>query len=202
MIKFVIFDVGGVLIRWEDEWLLDAFTRKYEIDKRNIGKYYYKWLKKSWTGEISEIEFLKRIIKAVGIKSSPQSMRVFWKSVFRKRSSMNKDVVSVVKNLHKNGYKLGVISNTSGKYRAQLYVNRFKRYFNSTVMSCDVGMKKPERRIFVYVMRRLHAKPKECIFIDDKMEHVKGAHKAGMFAIHFRNVKQLRHDLKKLGVKI
>jgi len=63
-------------------------------------------------------------------------------------------------------------------------------------------MKKPHKKIYVYTLKKLGAKPHECIFIDNLKRNTDSAKKLGIKTIHFRNSKQLRKDLTRLSVKI
>jgi epoxide hydrolase-like predicted phosphatase len=200
-IRFVIFDMGGVIVKWDDRTITRAFADKYGKSRKKVESSFFRWLAESHTGNISEIKFLGRVAGATGISAEPSEMLRLWKAVFRKRSSLDKGVAGLIRKLHRDGYRIAVITNTSGSYRAQSYVKMLRRYIRLSVTSCYVHMKKPEKRIFLYTMRKLHAKPAECVFIDDKAENVAGARRAGMHAIRFRNAAQLQRDLKKLGVK-
>jgi putative hydrolase of the HAD superfamily len=194
--------MGGVIIKWDDRWIIRGFAKKYNVSQASVEKYFYLLVLKTYTGKLSELNFLRKIASCTGIKAGPKEMQGLWKTAFRKKSNLDKNVFNLIKTLHKNGYKIAVLSNTSGKYRAQTYAKRMRKYMRLAVMSCDVKMKKPEKRIFIYTMKKLRASPGECVFIDDKKENVAGARKVGMHTIQFRNAAQLRRDLKKLDVKI
>lgn len=56
--------------------------------------------------------------------------------------------------------------------------------FEQTYYSCDVGMRKPEERIFRMVVESHGLSPNETLFIDDSPQHIEGAKKAGLNAYH------------------
>jgi FMN phosphatase YigB (HAD superfamily) len=57
-------------------------------------------------------------------------------------------------------------------------------FFEAAYYSCDVGMRKPEGRIFRMVLESNGLDPSETIFIDDSPQHIEGARLAGLNAYH------------------
>lgn len=60
----------------------------------------------------------------------------------------------------------------------------FHTCFEQVYYSCDVGMRKPEERIFKMVAERHALKLDETLFIDDSPQHIEGARKSGLHAHH------------------
>ena len=75
-------------------------------------------------------------------------------------------------------------------------------HFDSTVISCEVGYKKPEKEIFLIALSKLKLPANECVFIDDREEHLNMPKELGFHVVHFKNNEQLINDLKNLGVSI
>ena len=70
-------------------------------------------------------------------------------------------------------------------------------------MSADVGLAKPDERIYALSARRLKLAPAECVFIDGLPRNVEGARAAGMHAVHFLvNEHNLETQLADLGVSV
>lgn len=97
-------------------------------------------------------------------------------------------------------YHVGIISDTIPEHT---HVNRslgvYKK-FHPVILSCEVGLSKPYRAIFRLALRKAHVRPREAVFIDDLPENIAGACRVGMHGIIFKNIRQLKRDLKKLGV--
>jgi epoxide hydrolase-like predicted phosphatase len=62
--------------------------------------------------------------------------------------------------------------------------------FDETVFSAEVGMAKPDARIYQLILNRLGVEPQEAVFVDDFIENVEGARHLGLHAIHFKNSPQ------------
>jgi putative hydrolase of the HAD superfamily len=59
--------------------------------------------------------------------------------------------------------------------------------FDATVFSCDVGVSKPDRRIYEIACERLGVEPGDCLFVGDGAnDELPGAERAGMAAIQLR----------------
>jgi putative hydrolase of the HAD superfamily len=68
------------------------------------------------------------------------------------------------------------------------------------VISSEVGLRKPDRRIFDLVLDRLGVPGAATVFLDDAETNVLGARSAGMRAIVHRDVTSTRDDLAGLGL--
>ena len=95
-------------------------------------------------------------------------------------------------------YKIGLISNASaGKVTNNLSAEQLA-LFDAIIVSAEVGMLKPDPKIFIYGAEKLEVKPEECVFIDDHEPFLKGAKVTGMKTVHFKDIDDLREMLKGL----
>ena len=58
-------------------------------------------------------------------------------------------------------------------------------YFDGKLVSADVHIVKPDVRIYQLLMETYGLNPEECLFVDDRMDNVEGAKKAGMQGVQF-----------------
>ena len=65
-------------------------------------------------------------------------------------------------------------------------------YFDEQVVSCEIGLGKPDRRIYEYLLSHCNLDPAETIFIDDRKDNVDAAAELGIVPFHFD-----RHDPEK-----
>jgi HAD superfamily hydrolase (TIGR01509 family) len=68
------------------------------------------------------------------------------------------------------------------------------------VLSYEVGLMKPDRRIYELTLRRFGLTAAQTVFVDDVLANVEGARAAGLHGIHYQNPEQVRQELTKLGV--
>jgi epoxide hydrolase-like predicted phosphatase len=96
-------------------------------------------------------------------------------------SALDEAMLDLFRRLHADGVPTGLLSNSwgPGGYPREL----FPDLFDVVVISSEVGMRKPEPRIFLHAAGLLGLDPQECIFIDDIQANVTGARELGFTAI-------------------
>jgi putative hydrolase of the HAD superfamily len=92
-------------------------------------------------------------------------------------------VVRRVRELRTEGYRVGLLTNTVREWgeawRSVIPIDAF----HDVVDSSEVGMRKPDVRIYRLASDRLGVEPAACVFLDDQPENVDGARAAGMTGI-------------------
>ncbi|MDO8740988.1 MAG: HAD family phosphatase [Candidatus Woesearchaeota archaeon] len=197
MIEAIIFDWGGVLIEEPEDMRNSYCARYFKVPKSEFARVYDKFKHDFGRGIISEETFWKNI--CLELKVDPPN-RSLWLDACRHVYSEKKDVISIASSLHKNGYKIGLLSNTelpSMKY----FCEQKYDMFDICVFSCMEGVIKPERKIYELALERLGVAAKSAVFIDDKENCTDGAKIIGMNAILFKTPEQLKKELALLGVK-
>lgn len=97
-------------------------------------------------------------------------------------------------------YRLGVLSNASNDAVIErIFTPQQRGLFDAIVLSHHVGLTKPDMRIFAAVAERLGVIPEECLFVDDQERHVNGAREAGMQAVVYTDVAELKELLAGLA---
>lgn len=92
------------------------------------------------------------------------------------------DAVRVVEALSRT-YKLGVISDTWPSIGNQLKAIGVYDYFSFFTFSCDLGVFKPDRKMYLDALRQCGCRPEETVFIDDSVPNLEGAAKLGITPI-------------------
>lgn len=70
--------------------------------------------------------------------------------------------------------------------------------FDDEVLSCEVGLKKPDPAIYQKAIEVAQCRPEECIFIDDKESNLVPARALGIVTILATSTEQIKHDLLQL----
>jgi putative hydrolase of the HAD superfamily len=100
----------------------------------------------------------------------------------------------------KKSYKLGLLTNSSDNTRKYIEQAELDKLFDEMVFSHEVGMIKPDRKIYEYALKKLAVKPEQVVFIDDKPENVAAAKKLGIRGIIFKSTKKLKQDFLEGGL--
>ncbi|MCI0519409.1 MAG: HAD-IA family hydrolase, partial [Chloroflexi bacterium] len=72
---------------------------------------------------------------------------------------------------------------------------KFEDAFDFMIISAEVGLVKPDERIYRLTVDRLGMRPEECIFVDDFSRNVDAAREFGLHAIHFKTTEQAQAEL-------
>lgn len=201
MITTGIFDIGGVLHSNEMEHVYKDIRTYFELSEENFEKAYRSLITLHTTGKISEQEFWDRFCREIDSRKPLPEKSLFLRE-FEARFHPYTEVVELVKELKKNGYRLAALSDTMDSHASFLKDHGIYDLFSDHFFSHEVGMKKPASDIYLLTLEKLEIQPEEAFFVDDKLENVKTARKLGIHEIVFENSDKLKRDLLSLGVKI
>jgi HAD superfamily hydrolase (TIGR01509 family) len=97
--------------------------------------------------------------------------------------------------LRDSGYEMHVMSNYSTWYLLIEEKLQLARYLEWSFVSCNVGLRKPDKEIFLEAARRLNVPPERCLFVDDRPVNVEAARAVGMDGILKTDAAALRAEL-------
>lgn len=197
-IKAVIFDLGNVLVNYDVQKAARRFSKAGGISQLRIWAHFFlSQFEQAYTrGEISTREFYREATKVFKKPVSYKIFKRYWNDIFWENPGMEKLLIRIKKH-----YPLFLISNTNALHYTHLK-KEFKllRHFNRKFPSHEVGARKPDIKIYRRVLKKIGYQPRETVFIDDMKSFIRGARKAGMHAIRFKSLPQLKQDLRKLGI--
>jgi epoxide hydrolase-like predicted phosphatase len=105
------------------------------------------------------------------------------------------DMVGVVRRVRRSGFKTALLSNSWGLGYPR---EGWDELFDVTVISGEVGLRKPEPEIYELCARQLGVAPSVCIFVDDLAPNVRGAVAVGMVGILHRTYDETVAELEAL----
>lgn len=98
--------------------------------------------------------------------------------------ALHGDVQPCLETLVAAGYRLGVIANQPSEVRRAMARDRLTAYFEFLGVSDDLGLEKPDPRIFAHAVEAIGVKPSACAMVGDRLDHdVRPAKVAGMRAV-------------------
>ena len=198
-IKAIIFDIGGVLCHGINKVHFNL-ARNFDIDLPKFSKSRNKHNLDAMTGILSAARYLKLLARDLKIKDYKKFIQR-WNILLEKYLIIDKKIEKIIKILKKD-YITGTLTNaTKITDKARRNKNMYK-HFKIKLISCEIGLKKPDRDIYKLLIKKLNVYPKEIIFIDDNQKFLSCAKKLGINAILFKNNSQLIKELNKLGVKV
>jgi len=194
MIKTVIFDLGGVLVRTEDKGPRAALAAKYDMSYSDLSALVYgcESAEMATRGQKTAEEHKETVLYDLGLP--PGTFPAFGKD-FWAGDSLDRHLVDFIVGLKAN-YKTALLSNAWDDLREML-INQWKidEIFDEIFISAELGEAKPDPEIFDIVIKSLGQNPAELIFIDDFPENIVAAREAGMNAVQFLNREQILEEL-------
>ena len=205
-IKNIIFDLGGVIINLDINKTILEFNRLSYMPFEAIytqaeqSDIFNKFDK----GIISPEEFFYEIRKYLRYEGNEIELHKAWNAMLL--DVPEKRLNALVKT--KQNYNTFLLSNTCephiNAFEHDLYlkhgVKNFNDYFDEVYYSCRIGMRKPDAEIFEFVLEKNNLNPKETVFIDDSVQHVKGAGTCGINAFLLPKNAEIGEFLKELNL--
>lgn len=201
MIKALIFDLGGVVVDWDDDIIFRHVAKRFELNYKRTKRKLYKLMSLLELNAIKEKHMWRTFFKSVKLPL-PSDYKNLLRKDFERKAKLNQPIVKIIKQLRNRGYKIATISNVDKSHEAIMKKRKWLNHFDAAILSNKFGVRKPSRKIYRIVLKRLKFKPEEVIFIDNLKKNTEGAKGVGINAILFKNAKQLKKELKKLGVII
>ena len=191
----VIFDLGGVVVRWNPDEILRNFYAAgalRSLAKRELFQH-ADWLELD-RGTLLEQEAIQRFYKRAGRPA--QETAALLRDA---RDSLQPipETLEILDELAGRGIPLYCLSNMSattadhlrGKYS-------FWKAFRGVVISGEINLLKPDAAIFDHIARRFDLAPQDTVFIDDLLPNIESAERLGFKTILFENSAQCRQALR------
>jgi putative hydrolase of the HAD superfamily len=184
-IQTLIFDLGGVLLnlKRENDWLEENLIPNFHPEKLQMlqqNNFFNQFEK----GKVSEQDFIQQMKNiAFGREISEERIIQHWNKVLLE---IPQNRIDLLKSLSEK-YKLVLLSNTNSihlqhirKYMQQTFnENILEAIFDACYYSHEIGLRKPDKEIYEFVMKDQNMGSGEILFLDDKAENLKEPRKLG-----------------------
>ncbi len=146
-------------------------------------------------GELAVASFQEQLAEQIrrvsGVPVRPEGLigRMF--AGFEQAPAM----INVVRRAKRAGLKTALLSNSWGNDYLR---EDWDALFDATVISGEVGMRKPEPAIFAHTLELLDCPPQRAVFVDDLKANVRGAAACGLIAVHHRSYEETVAELEVL----
>ena len=201
MVKVILFDFGGVLGNNDDEWE-NTFSEIPEVTGLTPEElrvlFFIRWPElKVGTKDVSYVWEL------IAEKSKKPIDPDKLEEIYEKDIYIDEAVIEIALKLKKADYKMAILANAAKRWMdVKIEKGNLDKIFEKIYSSADLGMKKPDLDVYEHVIKDLNVAPEEILFIDNLERNTLAAEKLGIKCIVFKNVKQLKEDLEKFGIKV
>lgn len=202
MISSIVFDMGGVLIRWNPEDML----RQYELSRQDmeiLNRELFKsveWIQQD-RGILSEEELVRAVCARIPERLH-QPVKTLVYGWHRRHLSPMPEMAELVRELKQAGYHIYLLSNASLALREYFPRIPGSECFDKLMVSAEEKLLKPSHEIFERLYEKFGLNPGQCWFIDDSPQNVEGAIQTGMGgSVFYGDVKRLRRELIQAGIR-
>lgn len=189
-IKNIIFDLGDVILPIDLNRCIKAFEK---LGFKNLDQLFSKAeqpqvFNQLEKGEISEKDFVSEIKKYLNPNVSSQEIIEAWNLILL---DFDDAIIEMIQKV-KQHYNIFLLSNTCSTHYNVYNKNFCDKYkyekiddlFIKAYFSHQIGLRKPSPEIFNYVLNNSKLIPKETLFIDDSIQHIKSAEKLKINTLH------------------
>lgn len=198
MIKNIVFDLGGVLIDFNEK----NYLQKIGLNKDDVLLFSKIIFHSSDWGDYNTSKYNLLETKNNLIKKYPtytQKINYIFDSLdFKYILFEIKDTAKYLIELKKENYNIFVLSDASKDCYEYFKKFEFFKFVDGAVYSFEVGSNKPNGKNYTTLLNKYNLIPEETIFIDDKLENIEMAKNFNIHAILFTNLEDLKNKILKL----
>ncbi len=196
-IKYVIFDLGGVLIDINFDKTFEAYGQITGKSKENLRQ--ATFLTAAYedyeSGILNDAGFRDALRKQLDISVDDKILDDAWNALLL---DFNPQAISLIKEL-KTKYPVFLLSNTNNIHfnrcnaliKEQNLAENLTSLFDGLFLSYKIGYRKPSERIYQHAIKRLKCLPEEILFIDDLENNIAAARDLGIQTIHLSDNKKI-----------
>lgn len=199
----VFFDIGGVVVDAPMERYRTLGAEVFGCREEHLVQCSAEFLPLLEMGKITSGEFWESVgrklaFMGMGREVPAWRFKGFWEGIMLETLSVHHEVVEVSIKMRSRA-TVAALSNTIQEHALVLQQKGVYKTFNPVILSCQVGLRKPNADIFHKAAELCKSKAARCLLIDDLEENVEGAQKAGFQALLYKgDPNELRHELHRM----
>jgi len=195
----IVFDFGGVMTMEPNREAVVHFLRtSFNLSAEEFEQVNQEKRKAVKAGK-TDAEFWLQYAKDKKV-CLPKDWVHNFNTVMKNAIGVNPEMYELVGQLKGKGIPIAMLSNIDD--RLARLIRDFGLYepFDPCLLSCEIGLEKPDPKIYDVLLKKMNLPAKEIVFIDDRLENIEAAQKLGFDAILFTSQEQLQKELSKRGL--
>lgn len=196
-----VFDIGGVVIRWpRNDPIFRYVAKRYHVPISKMKKAMQDDLPLVESGKMDTGKYMRVSLERVGRKlKKNDTAEELLSHPFENLVELNEGTVRLINSLRSKGHRVFALTNTSPPHVEVMKRLGWTSFFDGFFASCELNSIKPEKRIYLLMLKAIQAKPGDIVFIDDREENIRGAEDAGISCtILFRGVQAVKSEISNL----
>jgi epoxide hydrolase-like predicted phosphatase len=195
-IRAVFFDLGGVIVRTEYQAPRERLAERLGMEYEDLSRIVFDSETgfQATVGTITSLQHWEAVMKR--LKRSREEMAVV-RDEFFAGDVVDLEILNFLRSL-RGTYKTGLISNAWSDLRDFLVREKMVDAFDHIIISAEVGVAKPEAKIYQIALEQAGVSPEEAVLVDDFYANIEGCEKVGMLGIHFKDAQSTLQQIKQL----
>ncbi|MCJ7676163.1 MAG: HAD family phosphatase [Anaerolineales bacterium] len=196
-VRAVVWDLGGVILRTADWARRSQWEDRLGLPRMQLTRLVFESeaSRRATLGQVTDDEVWDSVTTALSLDSATgqQLRRDFFAD-----DRIDATLMDFIRRLRAR-VQVGMITNAWPGVRHALETTfAIADAFDPLVVSAEVGLAKPDPRIYQLMLERLGLGPAEAVFVDDFEDNVAGARWVGMQAVHFTSTPQAMAAVRSL----
>lgn len=195
-IRAVFFDFGGVIQRTEFQAPRQQLAQRFNMEYEDIDNIVFNspTAKQATVGEVSVEKHWEAV--ASRLKIGREKIAAV-ESEFFAGDVIDYSIIEYLRSLRPR-FVTGLISNAWSDMREYLVRKGLDEAFDTLTISAEVGVAKPEARIYLLALEQAQVQPEAAVFVDDVPANIEACEAVGMRGILFKDPHDSMMQLKKL----
>ncbi|HZR28442.1 MAG TPA: HAD family phosphatase [Terriglobales bacterium] len=199
-IRAVIFDYGEVLCHYPTPDEIGRMASVFQVSPQEFPELYMRNRGLYDRGDLTAEAYWMKFAQDAGKEIDGNLIEKLRMWDVEMWSTVNAEMMKWVKDLRSAGIKTAILSNMPEDMAIHARKNfHWLTDFDCHVFSCEIGVIKPNPRIYQHCLEGLNVHPSEALFIDDREANVQGAREVGIHGIQFQSSGQLSRELREMG---
>ena len=201
MIRAIIFDYGGVLMRTVNPVPRRELDQRFDLPPGGASKLVFEsplW-DEAQLGRISGAEFWADVGRRLELDEEELAE---FRCAFWAGDRLDEDLVALIRHLREAGYRTALLSNAPAGLRRHIEELGIADAFDEVGISGCEELMKPDAALFERTLARLGVSAEQAVFVDDVRANVAAARQVGLHTTRFRGLAPLRRWLRDLDVPV
>jgi putative hydrolase of the HAD superfamily len=197
MVKAIVLDFGGVIIRTEDHTGRRELEKKYGLPQGSIHNLVFE-SEVSQSASVGELDSSKIWDFIAGELSLSDDELNQFKDKFWAGDFIDHELIEFMKSCRPI-YKTAILSNAWNNLRstlAEAYNIKEGESVDHILVSAELGVVKPDPKIYQILAKTIDCDFNDILFVDDYIENIKSANSLGIQTIHYRPGLDLINEIK------
>ena len=197
-IETVIFDLGNVLLPFDWGQARKRMSTATGCSRREVEDYFVNtpFLGQLEIGQLTAQQFFEIVARDLRFRGSRAEFDEILSNIF----TIDDAMIRLTQAL-KGAYRRFILSNTIPQHIEYVF-NKYPvlRDFDGHSLSYEVGLMKPDRRIYERTVQQFGIVAERAVFIDDLPANIAEAQAVGLLAIQHKSFIKTRRELTRLGI--